>query len=137
MTENINSSDEQEIRELVKRWMIATKEGDIDTVLSLMTDDVVFLVPGQQPFGKEVFRAASEKMKGSGEKSGVRFDGSSEIEELKILGDWAYARAHLKVSTTPIQGGEPTQRFGYTLSIFRKEHGRWRLTRDANLLMPK
>ncbi len=41
--------DEQEIRQLVVTWMAATKAGDIDTVLSLMAEDVVFLVPGQAP----------------------------------------------------------------------------------------
>jgi uncharacterized protein (TIGR02246 family) len=39
--------DEQEIRQLVATWMAATKAGDIDTVLRLMADDVVFLVAGQ------------------------------------------------------------------------------------------
>jgi uncharacterized protein (TIGR02246 family) len=31
--------DERAIRELVQTWMTATKAGDIQTVLSLMTDD--------------------------------------------------------------------------------------------------
>ena len=39
-------SDEQEIRQLVSTWMAASKAGDVDTVLSLMADDVVFLMPG-------------------------------------------------------------------------------------------
>jgi uncharacterized protein (TIGR02246 family) len=42
-------SDEQEIRQLVATWMAATKAGDIDTVLPLMTEDVVFLLPGRPP----------------------------------------------------------------------------------------
>jgi uncharacterized protein (TIGR02246 family) len=40
------SSDEQEIRNLVATWMAATKAGDIERVLSLMAEDVVFLLPG-------------------------------------------------------------------------------------------
>ena len=43
------NSDEQEIRQLVATWIDATKTGDTDTVLSLMADDVVFLVTGQPP----------------------------------------------------------------------------------------
>jgi uncharacterized protein (TIGR02246 family) len=42
-------SDEQAIRSLVALWHSATAAGDVDTVLGLMTDDVVFLVPGQPP----------------------------------------------------------------------------------------
>ena len=53
--------DEQQIRELVATWMSATQSGDITTVLSLMTYDVVFLVAGQPPFGKQQF---ADTMKG-------------------------------------------------------------------------
>jgi len=42
-------SDEQQIRDLVARWMSATKSHDVQTVLDLMTEDVVFLVPGSPP----------------------------------------------------------------------------------------
>ena len=42
------NSDEQRIRELVATWMSATKQGDLATVLDLMTDDVVFLVVGKE-----------------------------------------------------------------------------------------
>jgi len=38
------STDEQAIRDLVALWHSATAKGDIDTVLGLMAEDVVFLV---------------------------------------------------------------------------------------------
>ena len=51
-------SDEEQIREVVTTWMSATKAGDLDTLLSLMAEDVVFLVPGQPPMvGKASFAA--------------------------------------------------------------------------------
>jgi uncharacterized protein (TIGR02246 family) len=54
-------SDEQEICQLVARWMAATKAGDIETVLSLMAEDVVFLRPGHPPMiGKLAFAARSQ-----------------------------------------------------------------------------
>ena len=37
------TEDEKEIRRLVETWMSATKRGDLDTVLGLMAEDVVFL----------------------------------------------------------------------------------------------
>jgi uncharacterized protein (TIGR02246 family) len=46
-------SDEQEIRQLVATWMAATKAGDTETVLSLMAEDVVFLMPGQSPMEEQ------------------------------------------------------------------------------------
>ena len=122
------SEDERAIRGVVDRWMTASKAGDTETVLGLMTDDVIFLVPGQEPFGKEAFKAASERM------AAVKMEGRSEIKELKILGDWAYLRNHIDMTVTA-PGGAPIRRAGYTLTLLRKDKdGRWRLARDANLL---
>jgi uncharacterized protein (TIGR02246 family) len=122
------SDDERAIRNLIATWMSASQAGDTDTVLSLMTDDVVFMVPGQEPFGKAAFASASQDMQG------IRMEGTSEIRELQVLGDWAYLRGHLQVSmTTP--AGNTTRRAGYTLTILRKgADGKWRVARDANLL---
>jgi uncharacterized protein (TIGR02246 family) len=122
------TDDERAIRAVVDTWFAATRSGDLETVLSLMTDDVVFMVPGQQPFGKDAFAAASRGM------ADIAIDGSSEIVELHVSGEWAYLRNRIEISATP-KGGGATRRSGYTLTIFRKEpDGRWRLARDANLL---
>jgi uncharacterized protein (TIGR02246 family) len=122
------TDDERAIRELVATWMTASQAGDIDTVLGLMTDDVVFMVPGREPFGKEAFAATSRGM------SGVRIKGSNDIRELVVLGDIAYLRNHIAMTITP-PGSAPMRRAGYTLTILRKgSDGRWRLARDANLL---
>ena len=121
------TDDERAIRE----WMAATKAGDVATVLGLMSDDVVFMVPGREPFGKRQFAATSQGM------AGVRLEGSSEIVELQVLGDWAWVRNRLRVTVTP-PGGQPMTRAGYTLTILRRQsEGRWVLTRDANLLAPE
>ena len=55
------SSDELAIRRLIETWMHCTKTGETSAVLSLITDDVVFMVPGQEPFGKSEFAARSRK----------------------------------------------------------------------------
>jgi uncharacterized protein (TIGR02246 family) len=123
------TEDERAIRSLVETWMAASKAGDVDTVLSLMADDVIFMVPGQPPFGKEAFAAASTGMKD------VQIDGKSDIRELRILGDWAYLRSYLEVAVTPPVGQTPVRRSGYTLTILQKQpDGRWVLARDANLM---
>jgi len=128
------TNDEQAIRELVNMWMAATKAGDIQTVLNLMTDDVVFMVPGEEPFGKEVFKQTAEKMS-DGAADNVRYEGESNVEEIRVLGDWAYLRTRLEVTTIPSDGSVPVHRRGFTLTILRKESdGKWRLARDANLL---
>ena len=123
------SEDEKAIRELVATWMEASRTGDTDTVLSLMADDVVFMVPGREPFGKEEFAAAARGM------TDLRIEGSSEIQEIEVFGGWAYLRNRLTITMTPAGGEAMLRRSGYTLSILRKEKdGRWLLVRDANLL---
>jgi uncharacterized protein (TIGR02246 family) len=121
--------DEKAIRRLIETWMRATKEGDLSIVLSLMSDDVIFMVPGREPFGKEEFAASFQQLKN------VRIDTESNIQEVKVLGDWAYLRNRLSVTMVPLQGGRKVRRRGYTLSVMNKTPaGNWVLVRDANLL---
>jgi uncharacterized protein (TIGR02246 family) len=123
---------EREIRQLVSTWMAATKAGDIETVLSLMADDVVFLVPGQPPMiGKAAFAAAAR----AHAEPAPQFEGTSEIQEIRVLGDWAYMWTKLSVTVTP-PAGPAVVRAGHTLSILKKENSTWVLARDANLLAP-
>ena len=127
------TDDERAIREVVARWQSATRAGDVDTVLSLMTDDVVFLVPGRPPMRKADFAAASRARPG---QSAMTIDGQSDIQEVQVAGDWAFMWSRLRVVATPADGSPPIERAGHTLTVFRKEGGRWRLARDANLLAP-
>lgn len=126
-------SDEQEIRQLVSTWMTASKAGDIETVLSLMADDAVFLVPGQPVMRKADFAVAARAQSG---QDAPQFDGRSEIQEIKILGDWAFMWSKLTVVATPPAGAPSVTRAGHTLTIFKKQNGKWVLARDANMLVP-
>lgn len=121
-------NDEQAIRELVTAWLRASKAGETDKVLSLMSDDVVFLVCGKAPMDKAGFAAGQAALKD------VEIDATSNVEEVKVLGDWAYIRTHLAIVITPKSGGDSMKRAGNTLSILRKQDGKWLLVRDANML---
>lgn len=121
-------NDEELIRALVRDWLQASRDGDTDAVLGLMTDDVVFLVPGQPPFGKAAFERRQQ--------GPVLVDSQSEIEEIQMLGDWAFMRTRLRV-VVQAQGDAPEARTGRTLTVLRKQDGRWRIARDANLLVPE
>ncbi len=121
------SDDERAIREVMARWMTASSAGDVDTVLTLMSDDAVFLVPGRPPFGKAEFAAESRAMRD------VKLQGSNDVEELRIIGDWAFCISRVAVKVTS-PDGTSFQRSGHTLSLFRRMNGSWVLARDANLL---
>src|SRR5690242_9370064 len=107
-------SDERAIRQVVDRWLEATSAGDLETVLTLMDEEVVFLLAGRPPMrGRKEF---AESFKGM---QGARIDGSSDVHEIQINGDWAYCWQSLTIDIKPAEG-EPMHRQGDTLSIFRK-----------------
>lgn len=126
-------SDEEQIRTLVQTWQSATSTGDVDTVVGLMTDDVVFLVPGRPPMRKAEFAALSRLPAGSPRP---KFDGRSEIQEIHVSGDMAYLWTKLSVTVTPPGASQPIERAGHTLTVLRRVGGKWLLARDANLLSP-
>lgn len=122
------SEDERAIRALVETWTGASKTGDLATVLGLMTDDVVFMVPGRAPFGKSEFARAWHEAKP------FRFGSRCEVQEIQIMGRWAYLRNRLEVAITSPDGADAARHSGHTLAVLRKgTDGRWRLARDANL----
>src|ERR1700736_7046413 len=98
------TDDERAIRTVVDTWSTASKRGDLATVLSLMTDDVIFMVPGREPFGKKEFAAAAEGMKD------VKIEGVSDIQEIQVLGDWAFLRNRIAMTATPAGGAIPVRR---------------------------
>jgi len=125
------SADEQAIRNLVASWHRATAAGDVDAVLALMADDVIFLVAGQPPMrGRSTFERGLRKL-----LSEHRIHSTGEIQEIVISGDLAYCWTMLTVRIIPVAGGTETSRRGSALSILRKQaNGSWLLVRDANLL---
>ena len=124
-------NDESAIRELVDQWLAASKSGDLEARLSLLADDVVFMVPGKEPFGKKEFAATCKEMKD------ILVEGTSDIKEIKVLGDWAWMRNRLKVTIRPPDGKSQVHS-GYVLTILRKNpDGNWVIARDANLLTPE
>jgi uncharacterized protein (TIGR02246 family) len=106
-------NDEKAIHDLVDSWLAASKQGDLATLRDLMTDDVIFMVPGKEPFGKEAFRASG------GERKNVLVEGTSDIQEIKVHGDWAWMRNRLKVTIKP-PDGKPVVHSWYTLTILQK-----------------
>ena len=95
----------------------------------MMSDDVVFLVTGQPPMrGKAQFAASQAAFKNA------KLDATADIQEIKVLGDWAYMWTHLAVAITPPGHAPPARREGNTLTILRREAKGWVIARDANML---
>ena len=125
------SEDERAIRAVVAAWLDATRRGDVHAVLDLMTDDALFLVPGQPPMDKAAFEAASRAQSAAK----LQISATSDIREVRVEAAMAWLWSHLTVTVTPPGAAAPIRRAGHTLTIFRKVGGRWLLARDANLLV--
>jgi uncharacterized protein (TIGR02246 family) len=109
--------------------MHSTREGDFDSVASLMAEDVIFMVPGRDPLDREEF------MKGSDAMKNTRIEGTAEIHEVQVHGDIAFARTFLDIVFFPPGGGPGRKHSGFTMGIFKRDsHGNWLLYRDANMV---
>ena len=127
----MSQNDEHLIRQAIDTWLQASREGDLPTVMNLMTEDVVFLTPGNPPMSRADFEARSKSMTGK-----VSIEGKPEIKEITVFGDTAICWNYLEITATPLDGGAaPVKREGNILSVFRKgADGQWRIWRDANML---
>lgn len=126
------SPEEESIRQVHATWIRAVNAGNVSRLLLLMTDDVVFLNPGQAPVGREAFPAGFTT-------AHQRFHVHciSEVEQIAVVGDVAYTTCRDSLSMTPRAGGETTELAGHRLTIYRKQpDGRWLLARDAHTLTP-
>lgn len=114
-------------------WFQATAVGDLDRLLALMAEDVIFFTPGRPPFGREEFGAnfrAGAAM--------VALQCGGTMEHVEVHGEIAIARSKLRVTITPRNKTAARVMSGYTLTVFRRQqNGRWFLAQDANMLTPE
>lgn len=124
------TSDESEIRRAHSNWIDAVNAGDLARLLPLVTEDVVFLTPGQAPVGREGFAAnfmtAHQQM---------QICCTSELEEVVVVGEVAYTRSRDTLSVSARAGGKAAQLAGHRMTVYRKQRdGRWLLSRDVHTL---
>ena len=115
----------------MNEWRRLTSEGDVDGLLSLVTDDVVFLTPGNLPITKEQFAEGFRQV-----STKARIESTQDLREIRVSGNIAYAWSQLSVVLMPKNaGGQQWNNSGHVLTVFHKSpSGKWLLARDANLL---
>jgi uncharacterized protein (TIGR02246 family) len=124
--------DEREVRQAHSTWINAVNAGNLVRLMTLMTDDAVFLNPGQAPVDRAGF---SSNFSVAHQQARIRCN--SELEEIVVVGEVAYTRSRDALSVTSRAGGEATRLAGYRITVYRKQtDGRWLLARDAHTLSP-
>ena len=117
--------DEQAIREMVDTWLEASKRGDTATLRNLLADDVLFITPGKEPFGKDEFAAANP----AGSMKDIKMEAAIDIKEIEVVGPWAWMHSFLRLSFCLIgthwskmrhnEGAEPTSLGCVSLRVVR------------------
>ena len=121
-------SEEQAIRTLFDAWQRASRCLRCETLLGFVTEDVVFLAPGQPPLrGKtaagDLFRLVLARFE---------MEQDFRIEEIQVLGEWAFCWGVDSSTMRPRGGGDAVRARGMGLSLLRKEGGAWRFARGIN-----
>jgi uncharacterized protein (TIGR02246 family) len=117
------------VKEIYSEYAASLNSGDLERWISLWTDDGVQMPPGAPTvIGKQRIRAA---VKGSLDQ--LTFD--MEIppsEEVRVAGDWAFARGNYSATMTSKQGRDAIEIDGKYLTIFEKQaDGSWKIHRDV------
>jgi uncharacterized protein (TIGR02246 family) len=122
--------DEQVIRETILNWLAASKEGDSQSLAAMLDDDMLFVVRGRSPFGKQEFLAGSQGKP-------YAFDATADVREVVVNGNWALTRVELVIEFTATMGAKKMRLIGPTMTVWRKSvTGRWLIWRDANMVAP-
>jgi ketosteroid isomerase-like protein len=79
------------IREVIDAWLVSSKAGDLDTLKTLMTEDVLFLTRNGL-MRRDDFVSSFQTMSGK-----VDIDGISDIQEITVAGDLAVCWNKLQI----------------------------------------
>ena len=102
-------ADEQQIRDVIARWAAATKAGDLDTIVTLMIDDALFLTPGNAPMTKDGFVKSFRGFAGN-----ISIESNHDIAEIHVSGDLACCPSHITVvrAVAALSRRQPDRRDG-------------------------
>ena len=112
------------IKELYNQATLACSTGDPELYLSIFTEDAVVMPPGfPAAMGKEELRPQIEGLFGLFDM-GLPYT----VEEVGVIGDWAFVRSSWQYSITPKEGGETTTSPGKQLdNLKRQPDGSWKI----------
>jgi len=109
-------------------YVTAINSNDLETLLDMLTDDVVFLAAHAPPMvGKDQVRPWLE-----GYMAAYETHWDKPVQEFVVSGEWAFERYSYKSTDTPRAGGDVIEDTGWGLVIYHHDaDGKWRVARDA------
>ena len=124
-TTKVNTeADVEAVKNLTEEYDALVNAGDLDSWVSLYTDDAVRMPPNNPALvGKDAIRSV---MQSSFEK--YTFDIKETAEEVIVAGDWAFARGTYTYTVTSKAGGEPIRDSGKWMAFHKRQpDGSWKI----------
>jgi len=111
-----------------KEYVAAINSNDLEAVMDMLTEDVVFLAPHEPALiGKQAVRHWAE-----GYLKAFKIHWEKETMDFIVAGDWAIEYYAYRSYDVPVAGGPPLRDAGKGINIYRYgADGRWRVARDA------
>ncbi|UCE07639.1 MAG: SgcJ/EcaC family oxidoreductase, partial [bacterium] len=119
------------IEKLHETDMAAAKIHDINTLITLMTDDCILLPPGQEPIrGRDAIWKFMQEQLPENQKYEIT-EYVQDFEEVKIIGDWAYEWATFHGTYHLKSGGPDLREKSRLFRILRRQtDGSWKVARS-------
>ena len=126
-------ADYAAIDAIVDLWQQAYKSKDLGVLTDLYTADG-WIMARRSPAMRGRDRI-HDFFAGVSEKSEVAIN--FEMEEIHVIGDYAWSVALFAITYQPVAGGEPTYDSGRAFILYQKgEDGKWRIHRDIDTPTP-
>ena len=109
-------ADEAAIKKAFDESTVALNAND-GSIVDLGTEDVVVMYKnGPAVTGKEAVRARQQEL-----MSQLTFEETRSVDEVVVSGDWAFVRWSGKGTTTPRDGGEPSEFDRKGIAIYQRQ----------------
>jgi uncharacterized protein (TIGR02246 family) len=126
--ERIGSETDLETIDRVRETHVAAvNAGDAEAWVAQFTDDAVQMPPNAPAnVGRTMIGSWSRAFLDQ-----FRLQFSLAVDEVRVLGEWAFERGDYTISLNPKAGGPTMQDIGKYITIYqRKPGGAWRMARD-------
>lgn len=119
------TAQEAQVRAVVDAWPTLLDAGDVDGLMNLFVDDLVFAHPRYPGIvGKDSLRAFAQQVLRQQSSSGSTI----RVESVQISGNWAHVAARFETTWTPRDGSRPFSETARYLWILRRDAtGAWRV----------
>jgi len=124
-TEIMNEKEQREIKKVLFSYRDALNESNAEKVLSLYTENGVFM-PSSAPTA-----IGQEQLKGTYEFvfSNIQLNIEFYIDEIEIVGEYAFVRSTSKGTTFIHASGETVPEENRELFVLKKENDSWKIDR--------